>query len=190
MHTDRQIKEAIQHLAGTHNKDEIKVVQCEVESVDVDTRTCNVVTISGLATYTIENVALMSAIDDGVLILPKVGSIVIVIHNKKGIKFVSQFSEVESIVIITGDTTIEIKDGLVQFNDGSFDGFVKIKDLVEKLNALEKDINNLKNAFTSWTPVPNDGGAALKSSAASWYAQQLQETQQSDLENTKITHGK
>lgn len=184
MHTDRQIKEAIQHLAGTHNKDEIKLVQCEVESVDVDTRTCNVVTISGLATYTIENVALMSAIDDGVLILPKIGSIVSVIHNKKGIKFVSQFSEVESIVIITGDTTIEIKDGLVQFNDGSFDGFVKIKDLVEKLNNLENLVNQFIGLYNGHVHASN--GVVTTSVVT----KTLTPTQQSDLENTKITHGK
>jgi hypothetical protein len=184
MHTDRQIKEAIQHLAGTHNKDEIKVVQCEVESVDVDTRTCNVVTISGLATYTIENVALMSAIDDGVLILPKVGSIVSVIHNKKGIKFVSQFSEVESIVIITGDTTIEIKDGLVQFNDGSFDGLVKIKDLVDKLNNLENLVNQFIGLYNGHVHTSN--GVVTFSVVT----KTLTPTQQSDLENTKITHGK
>ncbi len=37
-----------------------------------------------------------------------------------------------------------------------------LEDLVKKLNAIEKDINDFKGSFGSWVAVPNDGGAALK----------------------------
>jgi hypothetical protein len=188
--SDRAIREAVRHLAGTHGKDEVFLVQCEVNSVNEAARTCDVTTISGRSQYSIDDVALMPIVDDGVLIIPTVGSTVLVIHNNRNVKFIAQFSEIDKIFIVSGSSTLEIKDGSIKFNDGSFDGLVKIKDLVTKLNNLENDINNLKLAFSSWTVVPTDGGAALKASAASWYGQQLTKTQQSDLENTKVTHGK
>lgn len=72
------------------------------------------------------------------------------------------------------------------FNNGSLGGLVKVEDLVTRLNNIEQDINSLKNAFTSWTPVPNDGGAALKGAASTWSGQQLTPTEKSDIENTKI----
>lgn len=74
----------------------------------------------------------------------------------------------------------------VVFNNGTLGGMVKLHDLVNKLNAIEQDINNLKSVFSSWTPVPNDGGAALKTASTSWYSQQLQPTQAADIENQKI----
>jgi hypothetical protein len=72
------------------------------------------------------------------------------------------------------------------FNNGTLGGMVKVEDLVTKLNNLENDINSLKNVFSTWTPVPNDGGAALKTAAGVWFGQQLTPTQKSDLENEKI----
>lgn len=74
----------------------------------------------------------------------------------------------------------------VVFNNGTLGGMVKLNDLVAKLNTLESDINTLKAAFSSWVVVPNDGGAALKTAATSWYSQQLQPTKAVDLENPKI----
>ena len=46
-------------------------------------------------------------------------------------------------------------------NGGSLGGLVKVEDITTRLNLIEKDINKLKQAFTSWSPVPQDGGAAL-----------------------------
>ena len=75
---------------------------------------------------------------------------------------------------------------LVQFNGGELGGMVKLNDVVTKLNNLEKDVNNLKAAFTSWIVVPNDGGAALKAASSTWAGETLEITVKADLENTKI----
>jgi hypothetical protein len=74
----------------------------------------------------------------------------------------------------------------VVFNNGTLGGMIILDDAVNRWNKIEQDINNLKAVFSSWTPVPNDGGAALKTAAASWYGQQLTITQPSDVENPKI----
>lgn len=76
----------------------------------------------------------------------------------------------------------------VIYHNGENKGIVKVEPTTDKLNALEQSINDLKQIFTSWTPSPQDGGAALKSVVSSWAGQQLTETQISDLENEKITH--
>jgi hypothetical protein len=78
-----------------------------------------------------------------------------------------------------------ICDNIV-FNNGTLGGMVKLNDLVNDLNSIKQDINNLKTAFSSWVVVPNDGGQALKTAAASWYGQSLTPTQPADLANDKI----
>ena len=57
---------------------------------------------------------------------------------------------------------------------------------VERLNKIEQDINNLKQAFTSWTPTPQDGGAALKTVVASWSGSKLTATKVEDIESETI----
>lgn len=82
---------------------------------------------------------------------------------------------------------IEIKSTqLIEFNAGTLGGLVKVNDLVTKLNTLEQDLNNLKSAFSGWTPVPQDGGAALKAALASYMAATITKTKVSDIENNKI----
>ena len=80
----------------------------------------------------------------------------------------------------------------IEINGGKNGGLIKIEDLVSRLNAIEDDINNLKTTLTGWTPVAQDGGAALKTTltipGTGWATKQLAKTKTSDLEDDKITH--
>lgn len=79
----------------------------------------------------------------------------------------------------------------IEFMGNDFSGLVKVTDLVDKLNALEDDLNALKKVFgVTWIVAPTDGGAALKAAAATWYAQPIIKTVKKNLENEKIKHGK
>lgn len=80
-------------------------------------------------------------------------------------------------------------DGTMTINGDGCGGILISKNTADKLNNLEKDVNNLKNVFTAWTPVAQDGGAALKTQVMTWESQQLTETKPKDLENDKIKHG-
>ena len=80
-----------------------------------------------------------------------------------------------------GDEMMEIR-----LMGGQMGGLVKVEELVKKLNAVEKDLNSLKQVFQGWVTVPQDGGAALKTAATTWATQQLTETQKSDIENEKV----
>jgi hypothetical protein len=77
----------------------------------------------------------------------------------------------------------------IVMNGGANGGLVKVQDLVQRINTLESDLNKLKKVFsTTWMPVANDGGAALKTAATDWSSAILTETQRDDIENEKVKH--
>ena len=95
-----------------------------------------------------------------------------------------------------GSTTFELNTGKdsdgndipsIVFNGGENGGLVILDKLVQKLNLLEKDINKLKTAFTTWVIFPGDGGAALKTIATDWSSASLTETIDDDIQNSKIS---
>lgn len=172
--SDRGLKDSIQLLAGTFNKDIVSIVACTVDSVNKDARTCDCTAITGDAITDIASVQLMTEVGDGLLLLPTVNSTVIVAITTRNTAFVLMYSDIDSIVM----------------RGGLLGGLIKIDDLVKAITTIQKDLNSIKQVFsTTWTPVPNDGGAALKAAAATWAAQTITQTQRTDLENTKITHG-
>lgn len=145
----------------------------------------------------------------GVVAFPKVGSYVVVGFVADGAAGVVLLTdEVESVEVVISDDTARIsadKDGVrvlmgddtsaeltndgITLNGGGFGGTVKIVELTERINAIERDINNLKNVFSVWVAVPQDGGAALSAAAAAWSASPLELTQRGDYENEKVKHG-
>lgn len=188
---DRAIEEAVKKLAGTQFRDDAVIVQCTVASVDLTTRTCDCTPISGEAVTDLPNVQLMAEIDDGFLLVPTVGSTVFVLYSTRHAPFIALFSEVEQVVIISGNCQLQISNqGTIQFNDGTYGGLIQISELITTINTLQNDLNTLKQAVSSWVPVPNDGGAALKAAAAGWAGNQITLTERADLENTTVTHGK
>ena len=47
----------------------------------------------------------------------------------------------------------------------------------------------MKGVSQGYVPVASDGGAPLKTAAATWYGQQITQTQRADLENESVKHG-
>lgn len=166
------IATAIRMITSTHLTDKVRMFDAEVNSVSMTDRTCEVTMIGGKSANTL-TVRLMASADDGLLMKPTIGSTIVVMMSEYTAPFVAKYSGVDSITMLGGDLK----------------GLVKVDDLVTQLNNLENDITDLKNAFTSWAVAPNDGGAALKLSAASWASSPIINTQASDLENTNITQG-
>lgn len=180
--SDRSIRESIVKMTGQHKVDQVTYVNAVVNSVDRKTRACSCTVVEGHTEYDLPTVKLMAVVDDGILIEPVIGSIVKVIFSVLIEPFVAQYSEIEMITIDARQT--------IQFNDGTFGGVVKVGELVQKLNKLENDLNTLKASVSGWTPVPSDGGAALKTIISQWAGQSLTVTKIDDLENKKVTHGK
>lgn len=101
-----------------------------------------------------------------------------ILEGQEAAGFLLSASELEEISVDA--------ETLINLNAGELGGLVIVGELVKKLNAVEKDLNKLKQAFSGWTPVPNDGGAALKGALASYMSASITETQEKDISNEKI----
>ncbi|MEG1581345.1 MAG: hypothetical protein RR386_08820 [Bacteroidaceae bacterium] len=201
--TDQEIiKECLRKLS----LEGLKMLSCEACMVkSVEDNSCTVQSILSEIEYDQVLLQAYPGAQSGMIVTPKVDSVVWMVSIDACNRFVCMCSELEKIDCTMGEKvsislneklqidvekiSCEIsKDGLV-FNGGKLGGILKIEDVVKKINALEKEMNALKNVFsTSWVPVPQDGGAALKIAATSWAVNMLKETQKSELEDDKIKH--
>ena len=166
---DRGIKNAIQRMAGTFNKQSITLTSGNVVSVDNTIRQCVVLLDNDVEV----SCKLMASVGDGLYLIPSIDSTVAVIYGTYEDAYVIMCSDVDSI----------------SFKGSELGGLVKVIDLVSQLNTIQKGINDLKNIFTSWTPVPNDGGLALKTLLTTWANNLLNLTQRTDIENPNVSHG-
>lgn len=169
-----KLTESLGRKAGGARQAQIRFAECV--SVDWDGRTMDAKGTGDGVPYL--DVALGFGYAD---IRPAVGSLCLIgiIDGQEVAAFLINAETVE---------LVEIKAGSIVYNGGRNAGTVKVGKLTAKLNALERDLNDLKRAFAAWTPVPSDGGAALKGAAAFWAGKTFEVTPQPELENEKIKH--
>lgn len=188
----RKTRVAIQQAAGVFKKDFVSVVECSVVSVDMDNRQITVAPTNGSSDA--QFIADISADpNDGVIIIPTVGSTVKIARSVENNPFVLMFSDIDGFSIITEDGKTQFiinKNGAIQFNDGSYDGLVKIGSLVTKLNNLENKVNTIITTFNSHVHPGVTSGSSSTSTSATPVTGSLTPTNQSDIENPLITHGK
>ena len=179
---------------------------CTVDAVDKDARTVDCTPLDEGAPLLGVNLQANQESKVGVVSFPRVGSFVVVGFVADGSAGVVLLTDdVESVEVVISDDTARVtmdedgvrvevgdettaeltKDGIV-FNGGDLGGLVKVEELTKQINAIEKDINTLKNVFTGWATVPQDGGAALKTAATTWAGQTLTLTKRGDYENEKV----
>jgi len=178
MDRSTEIKNAIKNIAGGGGS-----VFVMGEVVSVESETCTVKIADRL---TVSDVRLNASADgnaNNILAKPVKGSMALMADLSGG-----ELRELAIIALSEIDTiTVKFAGGVV-LNGGENDGLVNVIELTQKLNAIEKDINNVKQVFSSWSPVVYDGGAALKAAIATWAGRQLQETNQDDIEDKLIKH--
>lgn len=172
--SDRSIVDSIRQLAGTHLIDSVGMIYAEVVSVDEDKYTCECEAIGGDAQTSIINVALMAGVNDGFLLVPKIGSAVVLIMSKRYQPFIAQYSEIERI---------EMHGTAIELNDGSNGGLVKVIELTQKLNALENLLNDLILKYNTHVHAANGTPTASIEETV------IVLTQQQEIENTTVTHG-
>ena len=135
--------------------------------------TCEV-SIDGLS---IPDVRLRASTEvDGaqIIVRPAVGSVVIV---------GSLTGDLDHLVVLSMDRAEE-----VIINGGKLGGLTKVQEITQKLNALESEVNNLKQLLASWVPVKGDGGAVLRGLLGSWAGKRLTLSRREDYEDTKVKH--
>lgn len=181
------IRESIRMLAG---KKPSSIIAAQVDSVNKTDRTIDCTPLNDEAPLLGINLqAGQEGKKGGIVIFPKEGSYVVVgMYDGLDAGCLLLSEEIEEVELKIGDTSLQITDGEILINEGSLGGMVKVKELTKKLNALEQDLNQLKQVFSKWEAIPNDGGKSLKGAISSWAGQNLPETQQGDIENTKVKH--
>jgi len=188
-----EIKDLIKKLSK--NNEEIYSLVCTVVEVDENKRVIKVRPNNGDAE--VFDVRLQSNVSGslGFVCYPKIDSEVVISFLSKETAYVALYSEIEKIQLTIGAFSLlldaenlNINSEQITINDGANGGVTIVGSVVDKLNAIEDEINDLKSKFNAWTPVPNDGGAALKSNLISWNPLQLTKTTINDLENEKLKH--
>ena len=197
MSVNGRIRNAIVELAKLAVLDKPNVIMATVDSVDVATRTCTCTTISNNTELQLLGVRLMAEVNDGMLIVPSKDSTVI-IENTKDYPLIIMYSAIDKVFSVAGGSTFQIdKDG-IKLDGDNFNGLVKVKELTDKINAVEKLLNDLINKYNSHThagsyPVAGGGGGTAAGTSAVTLAVESQTispiTKQSDIENTKVKHG-
>lgn len=196
-------------LSGLKALSKVPIVTfaAEVLAVDEAKATIDCKPLSGGAELL--DVRIKSTIDEvetGIIVLPSVGSFVLLglIGNNEDEALLLKCNEVDYIKIYIRENYLEyglngifidfegrklkIDDIEVVFDDGANGGIAKVPALETEFNTIQNDINQLKQIFSAWVTVPQDGGASLKALAASWAAATLTATQAANIENEIIKH--
>ena len=187
---ERKIADNIRNLVGVMGFD---TMLCTVLSVDGET--CTVKTVRSGSEY--KNIKLNANINDdkGIYIFPKKDSYVLVTMTDKVQGFVSMYSDIEKVTLKIDDTVeieavgdVKLKcDGNIEVNGGDNKGMVKVKDLTDKINAIEDKVNSLLSTLKSVSVVLAPAGTFPFAPIFSAITP-LVKTQQKEIENTKITH--
>lgn len=144
-----------------------------VKDVDTENLTCTVLPVDGPEIYDVRLKAGIDGVNDGVVQIPAADSTVLIamIGNDAENWFVLAFSEVEETLI----------------NGGENGGLINIETLIEQLNKTNEVVNAIKDSLLNWTPTPNDGGAALKTYAATAIGSKVT-GDFSNMEDEKVKH--
>ena len=165
MTTDEQLRDALEKWREGVRQAQLRWVT--VDTVDKDNGTMDVTgVIDRLEYYDVQ-------LGMGALcIYPKPGTtcLVGIVEGQETDAFLISANEVDEIVL----------------NGGTLGGLVKVGELTERLNLIEKDINSLKQRLSGWTPVPNDGGSALKTALSSHTAESRKEKKLGEIDNEEV----
>jgi hypothetical protein len=183
--SDRAIITAIQKAAGTYKEDKVRIVVGTVESIQGNTCTCTINDQSILPA-----VNLQAGVCDGILIIPSIGSTVVIMYSTQINPFVVLYSDIDKAYLQVGLASIEmLADGSITLNDGTDGGLVKGDPLVEKLNNLENKVNDLITTFNTHTHNVISVGSPT-ATAIPTISGELTPTKASEIESQSIKYGK
>lgn len=165
----------------------IEAQLCTVTAVDAAARTVDCEPLDESAPLLGVNLQANQGLTSGMVLIPKVGSYVIVALMNDGVNgCVIATEEVERMELVIGKTSVLVTEDGIVLNGGNLGGMVKVEALTARLNGIEGSINELKAALSGWVPVSQDGGAALKGAISNWASETLVLTERGDYENEKV----
>lgn len=153
----------------------------------VDELTCTI-DYNGLSLSDVRLLPTTDVADNMVLITPAIDSYVLVSSDAGDLSnlWVVRIETAEKIEALCDDVSVVIDNRGIVLNGGDLGGMVIVGSLVKKINAIEQSLNALKTVFNGWSPISQDGGAALKSAVSQWAAQPIIQTKVRDIENEKV----
>lgn len=170
--SDRAIQEAVQVLSGTRQQDKVYTIDAVVKSVNKAKRTCIVQAISGRANNTF-TARLMASVDDGILMLPTVGSTVVITRSDYSRAYVSQYSEIDQIIMRGGD----------------LGGQVIVGKLVDRLNRVEQALRDLIQKYNTHVHPGVTTGPGSSGPTVNQESGLVTDTTIDEIENKNVTHG-
>jgi len=166
------------------------VIWAEVTAVDEGEETCDLIEVGkGLEVF---DVPYSLNKGTGIVEVPKVGAraLIAMVENNDAEYVLLRCEAIEKIFLRTEDgNNIDLRGKETLLNGDAFGGLVKVDPAVQKLNALEQEINKLKVAIGAAPVVPTDGGASLKASLVGAWATPVAVTVKAELENPTVKHG-
>lgn len=181
-----EIASLVRHLAG---RGVTTLKLCEVTSVDTKARTIDCQPLDETAPILDCSLQADREGAEGLTLYPKVGSLVVVGLVDGSVSGVALLAdELDTLELRIGKMSLSVSADGITINDGTLGGLVKVETLVSQLNTLQREVNSLKRAFSTWVPSLGDGGTALKGAVTSWASKPVQLTQRPDIEDDKIKH--
>lgn len=190
-----ELKDAIRRIAGV----DYEIYDGFVVSVNEGKMTCDVKVFDSDDSI-LKQVALRSVANGektGLIVVPAVDAHVVIckIEGQSDYTLVN-CSELDKVIIDVG-VKVEINAPETVFNDGNNGGLVVVGSCVDKLNAIEQDVNDLKELLQTalGTTVTEQGNGApsalqiaLNAALKNWYGKKIKETKVDDIENKKVKH--
>lgn len=156
-------------------------LSCTVTAVDESSKTITAKSVKEDLEYF--NVKLIASNTSGVYAIPVVGSVVSIsfLDGVDTMAFVSQLGEIEKYIIENeSGIKLELMTDKLLINGDNLEGLVRVRELVEKLNALEERMNTHQHL------IPGTNSPTLPDVATNPI---IPPTQKVELENEKVKHG-
>lgn len=174
------LEESLRNAFKVMSRD-LTVFEGMVSDFDPDSLTCSVTVGDDVSSIEYDNVYLQVLVieQSDYVCIPNVGSHC-TMQFRDGNQSRRQLIKADSLAKIIAAPT------LWQFGDGTNGGLPKVTPVTNSFNQLENSLNIFKDLLESWTPVPGDGGAALKTILTAWASTMLVVTEIADLANVKV----
>lgn len=173
----RAVREAIRHIANPLGYDRVSVAICIVESVNEDERTCDCKPINDITETIIPSVNLSAEPNDGQILIPEVGSAVIVCRTDKTEPFILLTSDLSKYILFAEQ---------ILLNGDEHGGIPIAAQIASQVNAgLQAIITACIAAYTAQAGI--DASVGLNAFNASITA--FQPVNSVTLQNQKVKHG-
>ena len=187
---DKRIGEELRRIVGAGQKRRFPVMSGVVQAINED-GTCSVQLTSGAEDTPTDGILLNVVTENvnGLYLVPAANADCLVAEvdgpgQLKQLLWASKYTEVRMTV---GSSKLSVKDGLMQFNDGSLGGMVKVAALTAKLNNLENIVNDLVAKYNTHTHILTlTSGTGTAAPTVTEETGTLTPTEQSDIENTAV----